>query len=66
MVSPPQAPGSEQAMDGVLVYSEGQASLNCSFGAFQVSGQVHTLHDAASVLFHTCHTFRPKTAAAGE
>ena len=66
VVSPPQAPGGEQAMDGVLVFSEGQASLNCSFGAFQVSWQIHTMHGAASVLFHTCHTLRSETAAAGE
>lgn len=65
VVSPPQAPGGEQAMDGVLVFSEGQASLNCSFGAFQVSLQVHTMHGAAPGLSHACHMYRSGTAADG-
>lgn len=36
MITLPAAPVSEQQMDGVLVYNEGQASFNCSFGASQV------------------------------
>lgn len=39
VIQPPAAPASEQQLDGVLVYNEGQHSFNCSFGAFQVSGQ---------------------------
>ena len=37
VIQPPAAPASEQQLDGVLVYNEGQHSFNCSFGAFQVS-----------------------------
>lgn len=36
VIKPPVAPASEKKMDGVLAYNEGQASFNCSFGAFQV------------------------------
>lgn len=37
VIKPPAAPASDKKMDGVLAYNEGQASFNCSFGAFQVS-----------------------------
>ncbi|KAL3155007.1 hypothetical protein ABBQ38_011531 [Trebouxia sp. C0009 RCD-2024] len=36
VIKPPVAPASEKKMDGVLAYNEGQASFNCSFGAFQL------------------------------
>ena len=36
VIKPPVAPASDKKMDGVLAYNEGQASFNCSFGAFQV------------------------------
>ncbi|KAL3144539.1 hypothetical protein ABBQ32_004270 [Trebouxia sp. C0010 RCD-2024] len=37
VIKPPVAPARDKKMDGVLVYNEGQASFNCSFGAFQLS-----------------------------
>ncbi|KAL0042476.1 hypothetical protein WJX79_001033 [Trebouxia sp. C0005] len=39
VISPPMAHANEQTQDGVLVYDEGPASFNCSFGNFQVSGE---------------------------
>lgn len=42
VIMPPTAAASEKKMDGVLVYNEGQAAFNCSFGAFQVHLAQHS------------------------
>ena len=43
VISPPVAHANEQAQDGVLVYNEGPASFNCSFGNFQVCWTLHAI-----------------------
>ena len=43
VIKPPTADPTQQQLDGVLVFNEDQAAINCSFGAFQANLCPHEL-----------------------